>query len=368
MELNPDFYEENPFDKEPFFRVAGAAAMTDEQLNELFVKNLIAFVYYQDCSVFLKDESLKVTTHPSNLSQLYFYNLYLGGSLLLETTSGSFSPVLAFGIFECRFFKKDFSRDALYYCSFIENNASVFYRIDVLAAQQVNENAGTQFLSYLTNYNAIYPHLNVTRIGNLLDHFFVEVCKSLCASYVFHQDESCFFVSDFEQSLQGIFIAMKYDLLDADEQVQLVELSKRWISQRFREFALVHRMQFAVHEMEGPLLFEPLLQYFTDYFSSFGATDSKKSFPTHIFSTDDGYSLFDTLANGLYVKASVSYVYRLLFEKGMIVAKDTLFRKWYNQQSYPIQLSTTTETLEKCKSADREQFVAIVAALLKVAL
>ena len=368
MELDPNFYEENPFAQKPSFRVAGAAGMNNEQLNALFVKNLIAFVYYEDCSVFLTDSSIKIITNPSTLTQLYFYKTYLGGSLLLDTTSGPFSPVFAFAFYESNAFRNEFSSDALSYCSFIENNASIFYRIDILAKQQVNKNAGSEFLAYLSAYDAIYPHLNVMHIGNLLDLFFVEVCKTFCSSYVYHQDESSVFVSDFEQSLQGIFIAMKYDLLDADEQEQLVTLSKRWIKQRFNEFAFVNRMQYSVHEMEGPFLFEPILRYFSDYFSSFGVADPEKSFPTYIFSTYEGYYLFDTLAKGLHAKASVSYVYRLLFDKELIVAKDTPFREWFNQQSYPIEIFTTTETLLKCKSADREQFVAIVASLLNVSL
>lgn len=368
MELFPTFYEKNPFTSKPSFRVAGAAAMNDEQLNVLFVKNLIAFLYFEDCSVLLKDESICITTNPLNFTQLYFYRCYQGGSLLIDTISGSFSPVFAFAYYESNTFRKNFSADALQYCSFLEKNVSVFYRIDVLAKQQVNKNAGSEFLSYLSAYDAIYPHLNVMHLGNLLDFFFVEVCKAFCTSYIYHQNESSVFVSDFEQSLEGIYIAMKYDLLDSDEQVQLVTLSKRWISQRFKEFALTNRMQYAVHEMEYSFLFEPILRYFSDYFSSFGVADLEQSFPTYIFSTYEGYYFFDTLAKGLHVKASVSYVYRLLFEKGLIVAKDTPFREWYNQQTYPIALSTTTETLAKCKSADREQFVAIVATLLNVSL
>lgn len=368
MNLSPKFYESNPFLQPKGLRVEGAAQMDTERLYALFVKNLIAYVFYEDSFYFYDAISERGIKTLNDSSQPNLYHVFLRGCMMVGSYPNQYSPVKGFSIFETKIFSKDLSSDGLAYHEFICDNIAVFERIDLLVSLQIDEKAGSNFLSYLTAYNAIYPHINVTLIGNVLEQFFIYVCKELAVSYIYHLDESNLFPEDFEYAMDTILFSMKYDLLEKEEQERIVTFCKRWITQRFKEFSMKSKIRFAIYEDKGPYLFGPVLQYFSEFFSDELPSTVSKEYPTHIFKNYEGFYLFDTLAKGLYVKTSISYVYRLFFEKGLIVVKDTPFRTWYNQQSYPIQLATVTDTLQKATSSDREQFVAIVAKLLNVTI
>lgn len=47
MELFFDSYEKNPFEEELEYRIEGASDMDAKAMYRLFVKNLVAFVYYE---------------------------------------------------------------------------------------------------------------------------------------------------------------------------------------------------------------------------------------------------------------------------------------------------------------------------------
>ena len=369
MEFTPEFYTENPFEFDAQFRVAGASKMNTKDLYALFIKNMIAFVYleteYYDCKVRHQNPYGSLI----EIDQKDLYHSYLHGNLKVKYENPiCSSPLLLF----CKHENDDYSAsdcvDAIYYRDFIAEHVAIFERIDILANQTVNVDAGKDFLTYLTAYDAIYPHINVLSIGDALETYFISVCKALCSSYIFHFDESFLYIENFQRELEAVYLAMKYDLLEDEEQEKIIVFSKRWITQRFKEFAIKKHFQFPIHEMEGDFIFTPVIEQFSTYFSFATPKNSTKEYPATIFSSYEAFHLFDTLAKGLSIKVAVSYVYRLLYEKDLIVVKDTPFRTWFNKQSYSIQLTTATETLQKSTSNEREQYVALVAELLGVSI
>lgn len=371
MEMQPNFYSENPFQKSAHYRIAGFATLSDEAKYALFIKNLIAFVFYvtdfKSCPVVC--HSIPVV--PNEASQHDLYHCFLSGNLTTSfKKTNCVSPLLLFTRYEHDLFIKDFASDALHYLEFMYSHMSAFNRIVALTNLSSNAEAGCQFLDYLSAYDIIYPHINIIGIGDALEHYFISVCKDLCSSYIYHFDESSFFPEDFDCELQTIYLASKFDLLDAEEQNTLVTYITRWITQRFKEFAITKKVYYFIHEDEGAYVFNDVLIAFSAYFSLVVSNKNsiRLNYPKYIFSSYDAYNLFDTLARGISIKVSISYVYRLLFENGFIVAKDTPFRNWFNQQSYPIQLSTATETLQKSMSNERKQYVALIAKLLDVTL
>lgn len=369
MELTPELYTENPFKLDLNFRVAGASKMNEKELYALFIKNMIAFVYFEtnfyDCAV--EDQDPRALSF--KIHQTYLYRSFLDGNL--KTNYEDFicsSPLLFFSTYENEVYATSTSLDANYYRDFIAEQVAVFERIDKLVNQSANVDAGKDFLTYLSAYDAIYPHLDVLLIGNALEAYFIAVCKALCCSYIYHFDESCLFPEDFDSELEAVYLAMKYDLLEVEEQEKIIIFSKRWITQLFKEFAIKINLQFVIHELEGASIFTPVLEQFSTYFSFAVPQKTTKEYPTFIFSSYEAFHLFDTLAKSLSIKVAVSYVYRLLYENDLIVVKDTPFRTWFNKQAYSIQLTTATETLQKSFSSERAQYVALVAKLLDVSI
>ena len=368
MILSIDFYDEDPFRKEAIFRVAGAAAMDKDNLYALFLKNFIAFVdQYTNCTDCI-DEQYGIL-YEFEIDQPFLFKNYLNGSL---KTMYEFPDCSSHVYSYCEREIEDLyfieHEDCQSYLSFLTTNTDVFKRIDALVNKEYDPSAGTSFMTYLSTYGLILPHSNILQVGIELDHYFIAVCSGLLHSYIQQLDESLFMEKTHDSYLKDIFLAMNYDLLDEDEQSQLVKLSTRWLTQRFKTFAVTYDMLHAIGGSSGVFLFQPFIDLFYESFSFGTSISEEKSYPTTIFSSWEGYHLFDSIAQGLSIKVSVSYVYRLLEEKGHIIVKDVPFRNWYNAQGYPLQLSTATETLLNSKSADREQFVGIVAKLLGVTL
>ena len=368
MILPIDFYDEDPFRKEAIFRVAGAAAMDKDNLYALFLKNFIAFVdQYTNCTDCI-DKQYGILFE-FEIDQPFLFKNYLNGFLQIKYEFPDCSShVYTFCEHELVDVYPIEPKDCQSYLSFIITNTDVFKRIDALVNTKYDTKAGISLSAYLSTYGLKLPHSNVNQLGFQLDHYFIAVCRGLLHSYIQQLDESLFMENTYDSYLKDIFLAMNYDLLDEDEQTQLVKLSTRWLTQRFKSFAFVHHMQYAIGETSGAFLFQPFIIRFVQYFSLGTTIPEEKSYPTTIFSSWEAYHLFDSIAQGLSIKVSVSYVYRLLEEKGHIIVKDVPFRNWYNTQGYPLQLSSATETLLNSKSADREQFVGIVAKLLGVTL
>lgn len=369
MELTPEFYTENPFQLDENFRVAGASKMNTKDLYALFIKNMIAFVYFEtdfhNCEM-LCDNPF---AGPDEVGQIHLYQSFLIGNLTTQFyDSVCCSPLLNFFYYENHVYSASTSIDAICYRDFIAKHLAVFARIDSLVDLTAGPEAGNGFLTYLSAYDIIYPHLNVISIGNALEAYFIAACKSLCCSYIHYSDESAFLSESFQKEIETVFLTMKFDLLDKEEQEKIIVYSKRWLTHRFKEFAIKKHLQFAIHETEGAFIFTSVLEQFSTYFSFAVPKNTTKEYPTFIFSSYEAFLLFDTLAKGLSIKVAVSYVYRLLYENDLIVVKDTPFRTWFNKQSYSIKLTTATETLQKSTSSEREQYVALVAKLLGVSI
>jgi hypothetical protein len=371
MEIEIDFYTEDPFEKEASFRLQGITARTEDfVIYELFVKNMIAFVFYQT-DIYHEDSGLiDYEGNQRKIDQDYLYKKYISGKLKTGFIFDDYrSPLTAYCLEEFHILKQDTSVEACRYIEFIRDHYEVFRRIDVLVDVTPRYHLSGDFAVYLKKYGLDLPHVNVSEIFDKMDDYFTSVCKDLACSYIYHFNESFLYPDDYHKELVRLYISMKYDLLEPDEQNKLVLYCTRWITQCFKSFAFEHQLVYAVNEMEGDFIFEPILQKFIDYFS-FGSQKvvAEKSYPTPIFASYEVYQLFHTLAQGLSIKVSVSFVYRFLHEKGLILVKDAPFREWYNQQSYPLTFQTATETLANSKSSEREQFVGIVAKLIGVTL
>lgn len=368
MELFFDSYEKNPFEEELEYRIEGASDMDAKAMYRLFVKNLVAFVYYETSCPFAFEFYSGYQAAPA--TQDIIYGRFFKGVLLTRIDDPvAISPLLSFCDHEYNCFYDIHSKDCDAYIGFIDSYRTVFTRIDALVNLFDRQLTGEDFVAYLSSNNLTYPFLYLEHLGSMLEKLFINACHDLCVSYLTYFDERDFFSADFSADFIHVRLAMKLDLLDEQGQIDIVKHSHRWLSYNFKKIALNYDITVALLPTSETFLFASVLEKYTAYFSAITSLSSfSKDFPKYVFSSYEGYLLFDTLAKGLYTKVAVSYVYRFLLDKGFIVVKDSSFREWYNTQNYPIRLESVTETLQKSTSSDREQFVAIVANLLGIPL
>lgn len=79
-------------------------------------------------------------------------------------------------------------------------------------------------------------------------------------------------------------------------------------------------------------------------------------YPKYIFLNQQAFQLFNLLLKYCSSHSTISFVYRMMAEKEnppLIVAKDSPFRTWFNEQTYSLKLETHTKTYENAKNDDR---------------
>lgn len=370
MKFDVVFYSENPFEKDDSFRISGAALLEINEMNALMLKNYIAFVYYKTDFKKCMSNILDFREGCDSHNQLLLYRSYLKGYLKSSYKKNAcISQMLNFYIHENGAFSFADYEDGLCYSDFLLDQSTFFRRVDYLVSLKYDDSVWDRFLDFLNSNHLILPHINLSQVGVALEKYFVVVAKHLCICYVKHYDVSLIARKDYQSYLDEIYLSMNYELLHPEEQEKLVSLSFRWLTQRFKNLAADLNLKYSINIAKSNFVFAPFLQKFTDYFSIGNSKEVvEKSFPTPIFASYEVYQLFHTLAQGLSIKVSVSFVYRFLHEKGLILVKDAPFREWYNQQSYPLTLYTATETLANSKSSEREQFMGILAKLYEVTI
>ena len=84
--------------------------------------------------------------------------------------------------------------------------------------------------------------------------------------------------------------------------------------------------------------------------------DESQNFPTHIFRNKEAYTLFHTMATKMEKHAQLSFLFRYMSEKEnppLIVCRYAVFRNWFNQQDYLIELETITKRRSDATNNDR---------------
>ena len=109
MKIEIDFYTEDPFEKEASFRLQGITSHTeDPEIYELFLKNMIAYVYYHT-NIYHEDSGLvDFIGNITEVEQAYFYEKYIGGALQTGFVYNNYrSPLTDFCMHEFNSFQQD---------------------------------------------------------------------------------------------------------------------------------------------------------------------------------------------------------------------------------------------------------------------
>ena len=86
---------------------------------------------------------------------------------------------------------------------------------------------------------------------------------------------------------------------------------------------------------------------------------SVENYPKFIYASQKDYEFFYIMASQATLFVQVSFLFRQMSEKEkplMIIAKDAVFRDWFNTQDFKIKLDTYTVTFDKAQNADRIWF------------
>jgi hypothetical protein len=251
--------------------------------------------------------------------------------------------------------------EAMLYVHFIKTHKACFKTIDRLFASNLHfENImDSSYGGYIQTLNLSVHNLEIIEIDEAFNLLASIILKKIYYSLLFESD---FKVCNFQatkEALDTVIFHLNNRLLFEDQKRRLQVSALLWFEQFIDTFCFELKIE------EPPAFIDQIKNYFSSKLPLADLQDTP-DYPQVIFSSYQGYHLFDTLAKGLSTKVVISFVYRFLYEKGHILVKDTPFRAWYNAQHYAIQLTTATETLKNSKSVDREQFVRIVADLLGV--
>lgn len=344
----------NPFNVSGIDRIeALRAGMTDAQIMAFFLRNFSCYLYYR-CDI--ESHNHAVDDSPSKL-------LY---KIIFDKTYENFfsyNKLEEFANEELLFYTKENYPEAMHYVHFIISNWGCIKIIDQLYSVNlcISNMIDSSYENYVKTLNLPTSTIELFEIDDAFELIGTNILKEIYHSLLFEINYS---LCDFESAKEGldtIIFHLNNRLLNEPQKKQFQESALLWFEQ------FLDTLCFQLKITEHPAFINQIKHYFSAKLPLATLQDTP-DYPKVIFSSYQGYHLFDTLAKGLSTKVVISFVYRFLYEQGHILVKDTPFRTWYNTQQYAIQLTTATETLQNSKSVDREQFVRLLANLLDVDL
>lgn len=92
-------------------------------------------------------------------------------------------------------------------------------------------------------------------------------------------------------------------------------------------------------------------------------------FPTHVFKNKEAYHLFHIIAKGMTQHVQISFLFRQMSEgetPALIVCRDAVFRTWFNESKYKLELDIVTKRLADTTTADRMLLYNLTKSFLKL--
>lgn len=92
-------------------------------------------------------------------------------------------------------------------------------------------------------------------------------------------------------------------------------------------------------------------------------------FPTHVFKNKEAYHLFHIIAKGMTQHVQISFLFRQMSEgetPALIVCRDAVFRTWFNESKYKLELDIVTKRLADTRTPDRMLLYNLTKSFLKL--
>lgn len=341
-------YAEDPFKQPPLYRVV-PLAKTDKAYYALFIKNLIAALYYQD---------FKIKTFPyhreTKKDQVYLFKLYMNGELRIgDKYLGILSPVIQFYEMELKTLQWAGTPEVVAYIDFLDRHKKVFKSID----RAVEYDFDADSLDYET---CIYDKMGTVKyfeefeVSNVYESIKLKLVEQLKKQLIANLNIQGLDSEEIREDLDALNYHFNNELIDGNVMAQIKVHSVTWFGQMLRSIG------FDIGWNDYKDFFDQMKSLFCEAIDYQPPAPKITDIPyaNHIFSNPKAYLLFHELASKTDKKVIISYLFRRMGEKeNFIKVRDTEFRDWFNTADYPRELDSSTHTYERAYTEERELFV-----------
>ncbi|WP_127844939.1 hypothetical protein [Psychroflexus aestuariivivens] len=365
MYYNFEFFDKNPSEQDISYRLKDIDD-TQESMIRIFIKNLLAFCYFNNLVQDLDHDSYDIVDGQDLLLKRFFLGKLQVVRIPIEFNHEPYSPLDHFAFTE-RISLYSNCKDPLVerYLDFIEKNSRNFESFDTLV-NSMNSHipleddllAGTELslTGYLLARGVKREFINLDKLNDAFCHLEYLISKALVDEFL----KSFSFEIEINTPMNNV---MKEIIHHSDSpiipSVQIIEVKEgcyNWFLKMVRDFDM------SVNFVTRPKIFESLASKLNEEFKIDFKNDRNaiSDFPQSIFLDAQAYDIFCTLAKAVEIRQSVCYFYRRMYEEGLILVKDKTFREWYKKAKISVPLINPTETLAKCYSNERKYFVDLV--------
>ena len=341
-------YNSNPFEEPDIYRLTPESD-DDAGRYALFIKNLIAALYYQDFNV-----QNFWPYREGEKSQGQLYEQYLKGNLkIIDFDDEPISPLITFLDIELDGLKNEQMPEAKEYINFLTAHKKVFACID----RAVNYNFGKEYIDYshyIYDKMGKLDYLEYSEISRKFKSIQFTLVNQLKRQLIANLEIQELNHVDLKEDLDALGFYLNNELINSKTTLDIKKHTVQWFGQ------LLRHMGFGIgwHDYKGFFDDAKELCSQTIGYTAPAPNVSDIQYPQHIFSNPNAYLLFHALASRMDKKSPISFLYRKMAEKdNLIRVRDKEFRDWFNGCSYPATLHTTTETFERAFTAEREVFL-----------
>ena len=342
-------YSSNPFEEPLCYRLI-VDNKHDSNYYQLFIKNMIAAIHYQDFQL--------AHSRGEGFTQTDLYRKFTQGNLQIELeNSHSFSPIHYFCELELQALSHEQLPEAKAYCKFLKDFQPLLKRIDCCVNYVHQSNKVVDIEDYMHQNIGKVPYLDTSSLRDTFRHLEYQLAKILQHQFIAHQEINLLPIDEFSKEITTVHYLLHHEFIDKTTQDQLKSIVYKWVKQLLRHMYFEMDLLGEEKSMFSFLhAFQQGIAYQID-----SAETQQISYPKIIFTQPQAFLLFDALAKELTHQAPISFVYRTMQEiDGFIRVRDKEFRAWYNQQNYPTPLHSVTITLAQSSTEERKAYLKLL--------
>lgn len=341
-------YTEDPFLQPPLYRVV-PLEQTDMGYYTLFIKNLIAALFYQDFTI--KTFPYHRET-PKNQAKLL--DLYMKGELRIwDDYFGLRSPLIHFQKMELKNLIGSKTPEVVIYLNFLERYTKVFQSID-RAVDYDFDNDIIGYDTYIHNKMGKIHYFKTNEIRTAFKYIKFDLVLQLKKQLIANLNIKGLDFKPFKEDLDALNFHFSNEFVDSNEMYRIKHHSVIWFGQLLRKIGF----EIGWHDYKD--FFDEMKSQFYKAINYQPPVPEIANipYPKHIFTDPKAYLLFHEIASKTSKNIIISYLFRRMGEKeNFISVRDTEFRDWFNTAGYPKELYSPTHTYEKSYTEERELFV-----------
>jgi hypothetical protein len=340
-------------------------------INQVFIKCYVNYVYH-----------IKGNRYVEDLTTDIMLGKILNGSFNWNTPH--YQEYAQWESENLKQYDTDKERD---YLDFLEKNNYNFFILDQLHSEfKLDIYTGTSFIS--ESFNSRLYSLNTQHFAkelNKYSRFLLEWSRyTLLTSFDLYKSSHYNFISSQIFNLKNL--TRKLESSSYENQENALHLIKSYINKASDNFYAASEITdmiaphaFILDEIEDRLnkirvssqeLIDLSAEILNEHTANFPDNQLENvDYPKHIFTNKQAYLLFHTIATEMNKHAQLSFLFRQMSEAEnpqLIMCRDAVFREWFNEQEYNLELEYVTKRLTDVSTEDRQTFYALAKKLLNI--